>query len=898
MRSLNGAGFLRPAFLGGLIASATLALGALVVAPAGAAVTDFDFESTAASTSTAQAGDRTDFTTTFQFNGDPSEPDSFGQPAPWAQMRDLAVELPPGLVGNPDDFPTCDAQQLSTIIVNLGFGGGRCPPGSQVGVTRVALWNLFPNPPGFPEPVYNMPSPGGDVVARLGFVAVSFPIFIDVKIRSGSDYGLTATIVHAPANSRLTGATTTLWGVPADESHDEERFSPVEAIECFGPCGGPKPSGLNPVPFMTNPTACGPQRVGFAADSYPLPERVVTASAPLPDVTGCDKLSFAPSLSVVPTSRRAEAPTGLDTNLTIPQSEAQNTLATSEMRAATVTLPRGMAIAPGAADGLAACSDAQARFHQEGASNCPDAAKLGSATFVSPALERPLQGSIYQRTPVPGNLFRIWLVADELGVHLKIPGDVRADPSTGQLTAVFSDTPQLPTEEISLHFKAGARAPLANPVSCGDYRTRYELAPWSGKPATVGETPMSIDEGCGTGGFEPGLEAGVTSPVAGTYSPFAANVLREDGEQNIAGLEIDLPAGELAKLAGVPVCPEAAAATAACPPGSQVGSVKVAAGPGSLPLWIPQPGREPTAVYLGGPYKGAPYSLLVKVPAQAGPFDLGTVVTRAGIYVDPESTRVTVRSDSLPQILEGVPITYRRIHVAADRGGFTLNPTNCEAAGVGSRITSSSGATADPRSRFQVAGCGELGFKPKLGLRLRGKTNRGAHPALRAVLRMPKGGANIARAKVALPRSEFLDQSHIGTVCTRVQFVASACPAASVYGRATAVTPLLDKPLAGNVYLRSSSHELPDLVADLRGQIHVVLAGRIDSVDGGIRTTFGRVPDAPVSRFTLAMKGGKKGLLVNSTNLCRGSKRATVRFSGQNGTVRDLRPRLRAKCRG
>ncbi|HEX3609887.1 MAG TPA: hypothetical protein VHU14_09525, partial [Solirubrobacterales bacterium] len=311
----------------------------------------------------------------------------------------------------------------------------------------------------------------------------------------------------------------------------------------------------------------------------------------------------------------------------------------------------------------------------------------------------------------------------------------------------------------------------------------------------------------------------------------------------------------------------------------------------------PQPGKDPTAVYLSGPYKGAPYSLVVKTPAQAGPFDLGTVVVRAGIFVDPSTAQVTAKSDPLPQILEGVPISYRTIHVDIDRPDFALNPTSCDPMSIDGAVTSDRGAVANASDRFQVGGCAGLGFKPSLATHLSGGTHRGTHPRLQAVLRARPGEANIGRAAVTLPHSEFLDQSHIRTVCTRVQFVASECPEASIYGRAKAITPLLDQPLEGPVYLRSSNHELPDLVVALSGQVKFNLVGRIDAVpSGGIRTTFESVPDAPVSKFVLTMQGGKKGLLVNSTNICARHDRLVARFDGQNGKVHDIEPLLKNDC--
>lgn len=876
--------------LGTLIASLGVLFGTFGSSSAEAAFSDFGIASVSASESTSQAGGHPDVTVGFQLKTDPETGLSF------AGLRGLSTKLPAGLTGNPTQFPKCSVSELvgAANFIFSGIQTEECPLDSQVGVVDVTLLGCCT----LHEPLYNMAT-SSDAVARLGFVAYQYPVFVDVRVRSASDYGLTATVDASADILDVEAALTTIWGVPASPIHDPDRLTPLEAaFGCTNAClaGGSRPSNLAPTPFVTNPTSCAPMQVGFAVTSYQLPGQIFTDTASLGETEGCEKVPFDPYLSVAPTSHRAGSPTGLDAELAIPQNEAVGTLATSELRNAAVTLPAEMTIAPGAADGLEACSDSQVGFKEEGPSQCPQAAKIGQATFVSPDLAEPLEGSIYQRTPEPGHLFRIWLVADDLGVHLKIPGEVKADPSTGQLTSIFADTPQLPVEEIELHFKGGARGPLKNPDSCGTFDTEYEFGPWSGNAPVTGITPMTIDEGCSTSGFAPRLDAGTANPVAGSHAPFVANVKREDGEQNVAGLDVSLPPGELANLAGVPTCPGAEAATGDCSADSEVGSVNVAVGSGPLPLWLPQPGRAPTAVYLAGPYKGAPYSLVVEVPAQAGPFDLGTVVTRAGIYIDPETTEVTVKSDPLPQILEGVPIFYRTIHVDVDRPGFALNPTNCKTMSVDATVSSTQGAIATPKSRFQVGSCGDLGFKPKLGLKLEGKTTRGAHPALDATLRMPKHGANIGRAVVALPRSEFLDQGHINTVCTRVQFAAEECPAGAVYGHARAVTPLLDAPLEGPVYLRSSNHELPDLVADLRGQIHVVLDGRIDSINGGIRTTFARVPDAPVSKFKLKMKGGAKGLLVNSTNLCKQVNRASAKLTGQNGKIHDLRPRLRDGC--
>jgi hypothetical protein len=402
------------------------------------------------------------------------------------------------------------------------------------------------------------------------------------------------------------------------------------------------------------------------------------------------------------------------------------------------------------------------------------------------------------------------------------------------------------------------------------------------------------------------------APQAGAYSPFVLKLTRPDDSQEPQKIDTTLAPGLVAKIAGVPYCSEGAIAQAqsrdkpnegilerdnpSCPSASQIGSVDVAAGAGITPLHTP--GRA----YLAGPYKGAPLSVVVITPAIAGPFDLGAVVVRTALNVDPETAKVTATSDLFPRILDGIPLDIRAISIELAKPDFTLNPTNCDPMQITGALTSVTGQSAALASPFQVGGCDALGFKPKLALKLAGATKRTGHPALTATLTYPKGGAyaNVKRAQVTLPRSEFLDQAHIGTVCTRVQFAADACPAASIYGKASATTPLLDQPLSGPVYLRSSSHELPDVAIALSGQVDVVLDGRVDSVNGGIRTTFEAAPDAPVTKFTLQMQGGRKGLLINSANLCKlapKASRATVEMDGQNGKVYDTSPVLANSCK-
>jgi len=899
-----------------LLASISLLIGACgQLSKAEAAADDYGIESVSASLSTLEAGRHPDVVTEINFK--PSG-------TPVATTESLGIDFPAGLLANPEKFPSCALVTFSNSFVTP------CPQDAQIGVVEVRFAG---NANIIREPLYILEAPEDEVV-RLGFFGLLFPYYLEVDLRSESDYGVTITSNNIPTEGPpqtpvLIRAKS--WGVPKEAIHDSERLNPGESFICseFGivdgtPClascpydegtngkpvfvrcfengffpetGKSRSSNLPLQPFMTNPADCRPMDFHFRTTAYQLPGQVFTAPASAGEITDCEKVPFDPSLSIVPTSRRAGSPTGLVATLSLPQNEAINIPNSSPLKGAKVTLPAGFTVNSSAADGLKSCSAEQAAFATRDPAGCPDASRLGTAEFTSSALKRPIEGGIFLRTPEPGHLFRFWLVSNELGVNLKVPAEVELDPSSGRITTVVQESPQLPAEEVVLRLNGGPRAPLRNPETCGTSDAIYEFQPWSGAAAAAGIVPIAITEGCANGKFDPKLSAGTVSPSAGGFSPFVFDVMREDGEQDISRINLELPTGLTAKLAGVPLCPEAAAATAACPAASQIGVVQAAVGAGTQPLWIPQPGKSPTAVYLAGPYGGAPYSVIATVPAQAGPFDLGMVSVRSGIYVDPVTARVTVKSDPLPQILQGIPIDYRHARVVVDRDQFTLNPTSCAVKEVRSTIISIAGTTANPQDRFQAADCASLRFAPRLKLKLKGGTKRGAHPRLQAVLQARPGEANIRKVSVALPHSEFLEQAHIRTVCTRVQFAADTCPNGSIYGHASVTTPLLDERLTGPVYLRSSSNDLPDLVVDLKGKLRITLAGRIDSVNGGIRTTFSAAPDAPIRRFVLNMKGGKQGLLVNSTNLCSSRHFATVKMDGHNGMASNSHPVLLSGC--
>jgi hypothetical protein len=613
--------------------------------------------------------------------------------------------------------------------------------------------------------------------------------------------------------------------------------------------------------------------------------------------------------------------------------------ATSPARDVTVTLPQGMSLNPSAANGLEACSEDQIGYRREDPEpgihfsedpqSCPGAAKVGTVEASSALLDHPVKGAVYVAAPYQnpfGSLLAIYLALEDpqTGIVAKLAGRVEPDPVTGQLKTTFLENPQLPIEDVRLHLFNGARAALKTPLACGAHTTTSTMTPWSapeGADAHPSDTFQTTQPAGGSGTCpaseaqapnKPSFSAGTVSPAAGAFSPFVLKLTRPDGSQQLSGIDTALPPGLTGKLAGIATCSEAQLAVAksreapnkgvleqqspSCPAASEVGTVTVGAGAGPTPFYATG------HAYLAGPYKSAPLSLVVITPAVAGPFDLGDVVVRAALNIEPETARIHALSDPIPSILDGIPLDIRSIALNLGRPQFTLNPTSCNPMSITGSAGTLPGQSAPLSSPFQVGGCSQLPYKPNLTARLSGPTKRGKFPALRATLTAKGGEANTARLAVTLPHSEFLEQGHFGTICTRVQFAAKACPEKSVYGSVKVQTPLLDYPLEGPVYLRSSDHNLPDLVLALRGPpsqpIEIALDGRIDSKHSGIRTTFEALPDAPFTTATLTMPGGKKGLLVNSTNVCAAVNRATVQMDGQNGKVHDFSPAVvNATCK-
>jgi hypothetical protein len=903
---------------GRLFAGLVTALAFLMIPSSAAQATDPGFSALEAFSSTTVAGAHPNVKVRMVINLD--EP--FGPCAATSSClatRTFSLHWPTGFIGNPHVAPKCTMAE---------FVAGACPPDSQIGTVTGVV-------PGIGEviaPLYNMET-RPDQAGALGYLLplVASPILIELTSRTDSDYGLDAVTSPQVRLLQLPEVLAELWGVPASPTHTPFRFA--TPLSGFGAClplftpgveGCPPGTGFgftSPTyqkpnsperPFLQNPTTCGVD-LTFSADVEYFTGEVGHAETPWPATTGCAQASFEPSLTGSSTTAATDTPSGLDTILKVPQLQSPQTPSPSELRTSVVTLPEGFTINPNAADGKVACPDPLTAIGTLGPATCPEFSKVATVTLDVAALPGPIPGALYIMEPTPGDRYRLLLAADGFATHVKLLGSVRPDPTTGRVSIVFEDLPQAPLQEFNIHTFGSERGLFATPVRCGLYPLEGEFVPWNTALVTR-KTVSFMELTSGPGGspcpgdrrpFGPSLRGGSSNGTAGKHAPFSLSITRGDGDQGLDRLNITTPPGFSATLRGVPYCPEQSIAalnnparsgateqvSPACPAASQIGTAVSGAGAGNHPLYTP--GK----VYLAGPYKGSPLSLVVTVPAVSGPYDLGNVVVRVAISVDPTTAQITAIADPLPRILAGIPLRLRSILINLDRQAFTLNPTNCDPSKVSAEVVGDEGAIASPSSLYQSANCADLGFDPKLSLNLRGGVKRRGHPALSAVLRTAPGEANLRKVVVAMPKEEFLDNKNIGSVCTRVQYAADACPANSIYGSATAVTPLLDEPLSGPVYLRSSSGDLPDLVVALKGQFDIDLVGQIDSTrEGGLRTTFASVPDAPVSSFALNLLGGRKGLLINSKSLCKEARKASVTMIGQSDARISRKVTLKAGC--
>jgi hypothetical protein len=888
------------------------------------------------------------FTTTFDLNQlkdiNPlkAAPEFRPEVTPPALVKDLSFKLPAGLIGNPTAIPQCTtAEFYQTFEGKENF----CPPDTAVGVVTVTAHE--PATVGTSTltlPIFNLEPREGEP-ARFGFYAVlaNLPVFIDTAVRTGSDYGVTVSVNNITQTAEALSNEVTFWGVPGDARHDKQRgwgcLNEARNGTVNQPCLPTEET--HPKPLLTLPTDCNTAlATSVEGDSWAEPSNIFDFTGkftPENALTGCNRLQFAPEIKVAPDGQEASKPTGLTVDVHVPQ-EVNNNAAgysSSNVKNITVQFPEGVVLNPAAADGLVACPEAQtgfagfrelnpggepgnetAQFSPEEAS-CPDAAKVGSVEIVSPLLPvgQVVSGALYLATPAPngelGNnpfnsLVSMYIIAKDpiSGVLVKLPGSVSLNPVTGQITATFDNNPQLAFEDARIHLFGGERAPLATPAHCGTYTTHASFTPWSGTGAVSSSSSFLVTSGpngtaCPQAAlpFSPSLAAGTTSNNAGAFSALTTTIGREDGQQNIKTVQLHMPPGLSGILKGVPLCAEAQANAGTCPESSLIGHTIVSVGLGGDPFTVTGGQVFLTAKIAGTPSED-PFGLSIVNPAVAGPFNLGKVIVRATIAVDPHTAALTVTTTEIPHILDGIPLQIKHVNVTIDRAGFTFNPTNCAAQQITGTIGAVEGAIAPVSTAFQATNCANLKFAPKFTVTTAGKNSKAGGASLTAKLSEPAGAmgtqANITRVKVDLPKQLPSRLTTLQKACTSAQFEANPanCPKESKIGYAKVTTPLLPVPLEGPAIFVSHGNEaFPSLTMVLQGYgITVDLVGTTFISSKGITsTTFKTVPDVPFNTFTLTLGQGKFSALAANVpakahySLCGKTLAMPTEFLAQDG---------------
>jgi hypothetical protein len=831
---------------------------------------------------------------------------------PVGLAKDLNFNLPPGLIGNPTPLPKCNTK---LFLEETASGSTKCPRNTVIGVVTPVVASPYRGtqvPWAFTEPLYSLEPAVGEP-ARFGFaIPLGGTVILDTSVRTGGNYGVVVSVPDVPETLSFIGSQVTFWGVPNDPRHDTARQACLLNIGTF--FGETCPVNEKAQPFLIMPTSCaGPLNSSLEADSWEQPGEFTTpkeytfqniTGEPY-DLDGCNHLNFEPSVSLAPDGQQASTPTGLTVGVHVPQEGALNPvgLANSTVKNTTVTLPAGVAINPAGADGLLACGENEIALKSAAEQTCPEASKVGTVEIKTPLLPNPLVGAAYlatQNTNPFGSLVALYIdVYDPIsGVRIKFAGEVKPDPVTGQLVSTFDNTPPLPFENLSLHFFGGSRAPLGTPALCGGYTTTASVAPWSGNAPVDSSSEFKITSGpngapCSNPlPFDPSLTTGSLNIQAGAFTPFTMTMSREDGNQNLDAIQLKMPPGLLGELSKTKLCEEAQANAGTCGPESLIGETTVSVGLGGNPFTV-----KGGKVYITGPYAGAPYGLSIVNPAKAGPFNLGQVIVRAKIEVNPENAAITITSNStgpyaIPQIIDGIPLQIKHVNVSINRPEFTFNPTNCAPQEIGGSLTSSQGTVSTLHVPFQVTNCAVLKFKPIFSISTNGKTSRANGASLNVKLTYPKAPfgtqANIGKVKVDLPKQLPSRLTTLQKACPAATFAANpaSCPPDSRIGSATATTPVLPVHLEGPAYFVShGGQKFPELIVALTGQgVTVYLHGETFISPAGITSsTFRTIPDVPIGVFELKLPQGPDSALAANGNLCASKLAMPTIFVGANG---------------
>jgi hypothetical protein len=898
-------------------------------------------------------------TTTLQLNqafGRSLLPEAKVVPEAPELLKNLRDDLPPGLLGNITVLPQCSNADFS---LTLEGNSNACPPQTAVGVAVVTF-----NEPIYDEqetssvPVFNL-TPAAGEPARFGFEFEKVPAILDTAVRTGEGYGVEVTSRLTTQLAGVLSTVVTIWGEPASESHDNAR-----GWECLGK--GYKVEGLgehceplkeaNPKPYLTLPTYCSAQKTTVEAQSWKPGAEYTPALEPEKltslESESCPKLEFEPSLSVRPDESAASTPSGLTVEASVPQvgTLAAGGHAEADVKETTLVLPPEMAASAGAANGLETCTTAATGFHEFGASleaslaeesftataaECPNASKIGTVAIGTPLLEKELTGAVYLGTQ-DTNPFKpqlvLYLLAEEpvTGVLVKLAGEIKLT-SEGQLVSTFKNTPPVPFGSLKLHLFNGPRASQATPSRCGLQESEATLVTWSStekklKPSFT-PTPNPDGQPCPVSASEPlplaaSFQAGSTNSQGGAFSAFTLTIARPDGDDSLKTISVQLPPGLAAIIANVPLCPEPQAANGTCGEESLIGHSTAQDGLGSEPYTLP--GK----VYLTGPYDGAPFGLSSVTQAAAGPFNLGTIVVRSGITINPYTAAATINTAAsqffplapeageqtqfggLPQFLKGTAAQIKALNVTVERPEFQFNPTNCSPLATTGTLTGWGGTTQSVSSPFEVTNCSSLPFAPKITASVVGQGSKADGTTFAVTVESPGlGQANIHKVDLTIPSLLPSRLTTIQKACVEAAFNANpaSCDEGSVIGEGIVHTPVFKNPLRGPAYLVShGGAEFPDVEFVLQGEgVTVVLDGKTYIHAGVTYSKFESAPDAPFTKFESIFPAGPHSALTPSVpedenfNLCKQTLKLPMEITGQNGAfISQTTPVVITGCKG
>ncbi|MCW2985088.1 MAG: hypothetical protein JWR63_2658, partial [Conexibacter sp.] len=760
-------------------------------------------------------------------------------------LRDLTVDLPTGLLGNPLATTRCAEADLNRDA---------CPADSAVGTTTTtaAIGGLLPLP--ISGTVYNVQPPANEP-ARLGivlrppgnFLLGNVYIIAKVRVRDDDDYGLQTIINDLPRSQA---------GIPIE----------IRALQLT--LKGPLPNGNT---FMVNPTTCTPATTKITATSYASSRPVSTTASFTP--TDCANEPFQPGMEIGVEQPTPDTPTAHSIGLTQPADV--NGRAVSHVKRAVVRLPVGTTLNPSLAPTLELCSDAQFGPQGDPAVKCPAASLVGHVAFDNPLLGT-VPGDVYFGR-APGDPYRLLIIGRKSGVTVKIKASVQPDDDTGQITTVFDNLPRVPFTKFTLTFLGGPRGAVVTPPACGTYTGSITATPWSGTAPQTPATSFAISDD-GHGGCAPKEQPSISGRMSSTKAlgggTLSLDLQRPVDSRRPRNLDVVLPPGLVGKVFSVPMCPTAKATVGSCPSTSEIGDVTTVVGSGPLPITLH--GKA----YLGTGTSTSIARIWLDIPVKVGPIDLGTFTLANALTLGKTDGRVHVTAN-LPNAFKGFPLGLRRLQMTVDRKDFLLNPSGCNARTFDLGVTAVDGTQGSGSGPFQATGCDALKFRPKVSTSIEDPhiKAKDSQPPFQTEITKPATDAALADVTVLVSAAMQANPATLSEgICQPAQLAADACPPVTRVGTASAVSPLLQDRLSGAVYLSDIGTPAPDEEGVELPYVSVMLKApgvslrldgqlRLSPNAGRLEAHFTNLPDVPLSDFKLEFWGGRPGHVGPFTNV-------------------------------